>query len=181
MRRRPAGIHPQNQLNERHDIGRQTEILSGGAATVSIEIPIEAPVERIWRAMIDDIRLWWRKDFLVCEGSLGMYLEPRIGGLLHERTGEPGCGFVWGTVFSFQPNRQLSYTACIAPPWGGPVQSIVQINLEPREDAGGARTVLRLTDSLTGHIDDSLLASLDDGWRQLYGEGGLKSFVEQGR
>ncbi len=104
-----------------------------------------------------------------------MNLEPKIGGHLFEKTEGDGCGFVWGTIISFQPDKSLSYLANIAPPWGGPVQSMVQITLELDGDNS---TVLKLTDSLIGHISEGLLDSLDEGWHQIYGDGGLKSFVE---
>lgn len=155
-----------------------TTILTGGAAHITLEIEINAPVAQTWQAMIDDIGLWWRKDFLVCEGSLGMILEPRIGGLLYEKLEGDGCGFVWGHVISFQPNRQLTCVAQIVPPWGGPAQSIVEISLSPGKENPDNTTLLTLSDSLIGHISDEMTSSMVDGWQMLYGEGGLKSYVE---
>lgn len=127
--------------------------------------------------MIDDIGTWWRSDFLICEGSLGMHLEPRIGGMLFEKL-DGGAGFVWGSVISFLPEKNLSYVAQIVPPWGGPAQSVVQLDLAPVEGRANKATTLTLTDSLIGHVTDELTSSLDEGWQQLYGEGGLKSYVE---
>ena len=154
----------------------EKELLTAGAANVTITIEIEASVAKTWQAMIEDVGRWWRKDFLVCEGSLGMHLEPRIGGKLYEALEGEG-GFVWGNVISFQPNKHLAYVAQVVPPWGGPAQSVVQIALASRGKSDEA-TTLTLTDSLIGHVHDELLSGLDDGWRQLYGEGGLKTYVE---
>lgn len=159
-------------------MSEEKTILPGGAAHVTVEINIAAPIATVWKSMIEDIGSWWRKDFLVCEGSLGMNLEPRIGGTLHEKLPEEGAGFVWGSIISFQPERHLGYVAQIVPPFGGPAQSVVQIALEPGKDSPGESTLLTLTDSLIGHIGDELLSCLDEGWRQLYGEGGLKTHVE---
>ena len=129
--------------------------------------------------MIGEIGQWWRPDFLVCEGST-MSLQPRVGGLLYEKTSPEGSGFVWGNIISFQPEKNLSYLAQIVPPWGGPAQSVVQVSLsDPKNGGEGKTTRLTLTDSLIGHLSDELLSGLDDGWRQLYGEGGLKSYLEQ--
>ena len=151
----------------------EKELLTAGAANVTITIDIEASVERTWQLMIEDVGKWWRSDFLICgDDSLGMQLDPRPGGQLVEKTGDGG--YVWGNVLSFLPNKQLSYVAQIVPPWGGPAQSVVQIELSANGDA----TTLKLTDSLIGHITAELASSLDQGWRQLYGEGGLKSYVE---
>ncbi|MCB1096632.1 MAG: SRPBCC domain-containing protein [Verrucomicrobiae bacterium] len=154
------------------------QLLSAGAANVTIRIDINAPIAKTWRLMIDDIGQWWRQDFLCCERSMGMHLEARVGGMLVERTEGEGCGYLWGHVISFQPEHQLAYVAQIVPPWGGPAQSVVQIALAPDEDRPAEATVLTLTDSLIGHVSDHLMSSLAEGWGQLYGEGGLKTHVE---
>ena len=151
----------------------EKQLMSAGVANVTITIEIEAPVAQTWAAMINDIGQWWREDFLVCEGSLGMHLEARVGGMLFEKLEGDG-GFAWGNVISFQPDKHLAYVAQIVPPWGGPAQSVVQLALAPNDNG----TTLTLTDSLIGHVTDELASSLDEGWRQLYGEGGLKTFVE---
>lgn len=154
------------------------EVLSAGAANVMIEIDIQAPRSKTWQTMIADIGHWWRKDFLICEDSQGMTIDPRVGGLLCEHTKGEGTGFAWGQIISFQPDTHFAYIAQIVPPWGGPAQSVVQISL--RDGETQETTVLTLTDSLIGHVSDELLGCLDDGWRQLFGEGGLKSYVEAG-
>lgn len=155
----------------------EKQLLTAGAANITITIDIAAPLAETWRAMIADIGQWWREDFLVCEGSLGMHLEPRAGGKLFEKLEGEG-GFVWGSIISFQPDKHLAYVAQIVPPWGGPAQSVVQIALSPSEADPDGSTTLVLTDSLIGHVTDDLVSSLDEGWRQLYGDGGLKSYVE---
>ena len=154
----------------------EKQLLTAAAANITITIELEASVAQTWNAMIDDIGQWWRKDFLVCEGSLGMRLEPRLGGKLYEELEGEG-GFVWGNVISFQPSKHLAYVAQVVPPWGGPAQSVVQIALASKRGSDNT-TVLTLTDSLIGHVTEDLLSCLDDGWRQLYGEGGLKSHIE---
>jgi uncharacterized protein YndB with AHSA1/START domain len=156
----------------------ENQLLPAGAATVTIEIEIEAPVERTWHTMIEDVGKWWRKDFLCYEGSLGMFLEPELGGRLFEKT-ESGGGFTWGTVISFLPEKRLTYVAQIIPLWGGPAQPVVQIGLKPSASRPNEEaTLLTLTDSLIGHVSDALVASLEEGWGLLYGEGGLKFYIE---
>jgi len=153
----------------------ESKILSTGAANVVLEIEIDAPVSTTWNAMIQDIGQWWRRDFLICENSTGMTLEPHVGGLLLERAGDDGCGYAWGSIISFQPESHLGYVAQIVPPFGGPAQSVVQIALETLEND---RTKLTLTDSIIGHVTDDLFSCLEDGWRMLYADGGLKTYVE---
>jgi hypothetical protein len=55
---------------------------------------------------------------------------------------------------------------------------MVQINLAPDKESLDS-TRLELTDSLIGHINEEMLSCIGDGWKQIYGEGGLKSFVER--
>ena len=153
----------------------ESKILSTGAANVVIEIEIEAPISKTWNAMVQDIGHWWRKDFLICEESAGMILDPRVGGLLFERAGAEGCGYAWGNIISFQPETHLGYVAQIVPPFGGPAQSVVQIALEALD---GEKTKLTLTDSIIGHVTEDLFSCLEDGWKMLYAEGGLKTYVE---
>lgn len=154
------------------------QLLSAGAANVTLAIDINAPIAKTWQLMIDDIGRWWRQDFLCCEKSKGMHLEGRVGGMLVERTEGGGCGYLWGHVISFQPEQQFAYVAQIVPPWGGPAQSVIQITLARNEGHPKEATVLTLTDSLIGHVTEELLSSLEEGWGQLYGEGGLKTYVE---
>ena len=47
-----------------------------------------------------------------------------------------------------------------------------------RDEAGEDTTKLTLTDSLIGHLTEELLGNMVDGWRQLFGDGGLKSHLE---
>jgi hypothetical protein len=47
-----------------------------------------------------------------------------------------------------------------------------------RAEAGEDTTKLTLTDSLIGHLTEELLGNMVDGWRQLFGDGGLKSHLE---
>lgn len=153
------------------------EIHPAAAATLTVEIEIAAPISATWRHLVEDIGSWWRADFLVSANEPVMTLEPRIGGLLSERCAREGEGFVWGQVIRFEPERHLAFTAQVVPPWGGPALSVVQITLR----AEGEGTVLTLVDSLVGHVGEDMLASMDEGWRALLGEGGLKSHVEAPR
>ena len=70
--------------------------LTAGAANVVIKIEINAPVAKAWRNLNEDISQWWRADFLICEGSKGMHLAPRVGGMLFEKTDDNGGGIAGG-------------------------------------------------------------------------------------
>ena len=81
-------------------------------------------------------------------------------------------------MLSFQPDTNLSFTTQIVPPWGGPALTVVTITLAPSKSNPEDATVLTLQDSLIGHLTEETLDNMNEGWNQLFGEGGLKSFVE---
>ncbi len=151
----------------------QPELLAVHAVNLTIDIAIDADVASTWKAMIEDVGQWWRADFCICKGST-MAMDARVGGMMYEKLPD-GAGFAWGNLISFQPNKHLAYVTYVIPPWAGPAQSVVQIALAENPDGS---TLLTLTDSLIGHLTEEHLASTKDGWRLLYGEGGLKSFIE---
>ena len=72
---------------------------------VELEIPIEAKKEVVWDALVNDIGIWWRKDFSAT-GTDKMILEPRLGGRMYEDCGD-GTGFTWYTVEGIMPNDSL--------------------------------------------------------------------------
>lgn len=153
-------------------------ILPSGAATVTLEVEIDASPDTTWSTMIQEIGHWWRTDFLICKESLGMTLEPKLGGLIFETSKGEGTGFVWGQVIRFEPAEHLAFTALIVPPWGGPAQSVVQISLAASGERGAESTKLSLRDSLIGHLTNEFLSNVQEGWSMLFGGGGLKSYLE---
>lgn len=47
------------------------------------EIDIDAPRERVWRALTDQLSSWWLKDFHVLGEDSIVTLEPTPGGRLY--------------------------------------------------------------------------------------------------
>ncbi len=149
-------------------------ILETRAALYEMEIPIDAPRERVWQALTEETNAWWLPDFhMTGEGSVVTF-DARAGGHLYERH-ESGKSLLWCTVTMCDPGVCIQMAGHIAPDWGGPTTSMLKFLLEDRD--GG--TLLRITDALFGHVSDDSVESLQGGWRWLMTDG-LKAYVEGG-
>ena len=71
------------------------------------------------------------------------------------------------------PGESLHLVGHIAPQWGGPATTMLRVALE--DDGQGTR--LRIADALFGNVTGDGAASLEAGWRALFGDG-LKAHVE---
>ena len=161
--------------------GRMTKAGELGSAQVELEIPIDAPRAEVWRALVDDIGLWWRKDFFYGEPR-AFLLEARPGGRLFEDWGD-GRGMLWYTVVVVDAPSRLQMAGHLLPGSCGDSygSTLLQLSLdEVRGRDGAARTVLRLSDSVFGVLAPDIARSLDSGWKALFGEG-LKAHVERAR
>ena len=151
-----------------------TDSLPIRACKHELEIPIQAPVEVVWKALTEDTNAWWLPDFhMVGEGSV-VTLDATAGGHLIERH-ENGSSLLWHTVIMCTPGESLHLVGHLAPPWGGPATTMLHLALR----AEGETTVLVVEDALFGHVSDSTAESLEQGWMQLFGEG-LKPHAERG-
>jgi uncharacterized protein YndB with AHSA1/START domain len=139
-----------------------------------LEIAINAPRERVWKAIFEETNFWWLPDFHVADAGSTMTFDPHPGGRgLVEDTADGG-GLLWYSVQMFLPEQFKIYLiGHIAPEWGGPTTSSLKLAVE----ATPTGSVLKVTDARHGHIDEQHLQSYQDGWQQLFTDG-LKRFVE---
>jgi DNA-binding transcriptional ArsR family regulator len=145
-----------------------------GTLEVELEITIDAPPERVWKALVDDIGLWWRKDF-IDPSTVAFVLEQRPGGRVYEDWGERR-GRLWYTVVSLEPPAKLLLSGdFFAINCGGSSgTSLVTIILEP---VRGERTLFKLTDSVFGRLAPGMAEDLTQGWQLLIRDA-LKPFAE---
>jgi len=101
-------------------------------------------------------------------------IEPRVGGRAYEDWGD-GAGLLWFTVLGFDPQKSLLLQGHLTPAYGGPVTTLVQINLKE----SGEGTLLQICDTTYGRIGDALPTRLRAGWTAIF-DAGLKAFVEAG-
>lgn len=141
-----------------------------------LEISINAPRERVWKAFIEQTNAWWLPEFhMIGEGSR-ITFDPRAGGCLIEEL-EGGGSLLWATVHMCQPKDFTIYLyGHTAPDWGGPTTSCMKFSIE---STGEEKCVLKVTDARHGRIDEKNLQELKHGWTWLLSDG-LKKFVESG-
>lgn len=150
------------------------------AATVAhilLEIEIDAPRERVWTALTDEIGAWWHKDFFVAPGKTEMRLDAKLGGWMAEHDGEGG-GAIWGEVKAVSAPSTLMMVGDTGPDWGGPNRGIMQWDLAPVEGAPH-KTTMRFRHALHGNVNEQTRASLDGGWKLLFVDC-MKAYCETG-
>jgi uncharacterized protein YndB with AHSA1/START domain len=136
-----------------------------GVRVVELEISIKAPVERVWKALVAETGVWWRRDFCTDAAAKDFVIEPVLGGKMYEDWGK-GEGLVWATVTGVKAPTMLELAGVSSPAWGGPNTHYHSFRLEQRGDA----TVVRFSDAMHGRTDDGLATSLREGWLLLLNE-----------
>jgi len=137
---------------------------------IAQEITIAAPRTRVFAALTQDPGAWWGAPYLTAAAT-GLALEPRLGGLFHERWGT-AAGKLLATVSAIRPHDRLQLTG---PFHLGLAHGIADFRLA--EDGGG--TVLAFTHRAFGDIDADTADAFAGGWTELLGRR-LKAFVERG-
>jgi len=143
-----------------------------GIARIELEIPISAPRERVWKAMTENVSAWWPKDFYAGSSPRGYYIEPKLGGRMYEDWGD-GNGLVWATVIGLDVPNWIHFVGHLAPPYAGPAMNMLRLELK----ASGKTTVLHLSDTVSGKVDEKARAEMHGGWIALF-EKGMKAFIE---
>ena len=78
------------------------------ALTYELAIQINAPRERVWKAITQEANYWWLPDFRMVGENSTVSLELKAGGGLIEQT-EEGGSLLWYTVQWFQPSSFVLY------------------------------------------------------------------------
>lgn len=146
--------------------------LSAGAARYVLEVSIAAPREHVWHVLTERPDDWWVADMRCVPGDSKLTLEPRAGGSLVEES-HSGGSLLWYTVLAVEPGSSINLAGALAPPYGGPCQTFLWIELDEQD----GRTIVRTTHSLHGHSSESTLEEMESGWRLLL-EQGLKATAE---
>jgi DNA-binding transcriptional ArsR family regulator len=139
-----------------------------GVVDVALEWPVEAPMQRVWKALFERPQSWWPAEHRAVGGDAVMSLEAKLGARLREETPDGG-GLIWYQVIAIEPMRSVDLAGHLAARYGGPASSLLHIEIVPGESEGSS--VLKLTDSVFGRIGPNLRASLTSGWQAILGEG----------
>lgn len=142
------------------------------ALKYELEVAIDATVDAVWEALVEETDAWWLPDFhMVGEGSV-VTLEARAGGLLLEAQPDGGS-LLWYTVVMCRPGQSLHLVGHIAPAWGGPATSMLELALSERD----GQTLFTLRDALFGQVTPKHADTQREGWIELFTKG-LKRHVE---
>jgi uncharacterized protein YndB with AHSA1/START domain len=142
------------------------------SATHRLSLEIAKPHAAVWKAFTGDIHSWWPKDFYVTESPQRIVFEVKPGGRLYEDSGK-GNGLVWYHVIALDAPNSITMSGFIAPPFGGPATSLLNVSFSAR---GKSATAMEVTDSTFGCLGDT--SATAEGWRLLFKDG-FKSWVEQ--
>lgn len=144
------------------------------AKTVKIllEIPIEAPIDHVWKALLHDVGIWWRKDFHTSPRTKAFIVEPKVGGRMYEDYGNDE-GLLWANVIVLDSPNTIEFKGHLSPAFGGPAMSFLKLSLKEE----GSGTILTLDDTVFGDVSENTKKELTSGWKLLY-EDTFKSYVE---
>jgi uncharacterized protein YndB with AHSA1/START domain len=140
------------------------------AVELRLEIPIAAPQERVWEALVNETSAWWPQSFCTT-GKSRFTIEAHLGGRMFEDAGG-GEGVVWYNVIGVERPNFLLLFGFMAPPFGGPATSYLRLALASKGSAG---TTLEVTDAAFGHLPNYNAGA---GWREVFGQG-LAAYVEK--
>jgi len=146
-----------------------TEVTS---ATHRLRLEIAKPQAAVWKAFTKEIHAWWPKDFYVTESPRRIVFEARPGGRIYEDSGK-GNGLVWYHVIAVDAPNSITMSGFIAPPFGGPATSLLNVSFSAK---GKSATAMEVTDSTFGCLGDP--KATKEGWRLLFEEG-FKSWIER--
>jgi uncharacterized protein YndB with AHSA1/START domain len=144
------------------------------SATHRLSLEIARPQAAVWKAFTREIHSWWPKDFYVTESPHRIVFEVKAGGRLYEDSGQ-GNGLVWYHVIAVDAPNSITMSGFIAPPFGGPAVSLLNVSFSPKSRSV---TAMEVTDSTFGCLGDT--AATKEGWRLLF-EQGFKGWIERGR
>jgi len=135
------------------------------------EIGINAPRDKIWKALTSEIGSWWA--FHIGEPGSTIKLDATLGGQFSETWGD-GEGALWGTVTYLKRGSLLRLTGALGMKGHG--TNTYEYVLEDRD--GG--TLVKLSHYCHGHDDPDIEKNYTGGWQELLGKY-LKGFVEDGK
>ncbi|MFT7667929.1 MAG: hypothetical protein ACI8X5_000615 [Planctomycetota bacterium] len=137
------------------------------------ELTIKAPTAKVWQALTEETNAWWLPDFHMVAAGSTVTLDARAGGPLVEQM-ENGCSLLCYTVTMCVPESSLHLVGHMAPQWGGPATTMLELALS--ECDAGTKFIVR--DAIYGNAKEKVASSLESGWRQLFGQG-LGAHVEE--
>jgi DNA-binding transcriptional ArsR family regulator/uncharacterized protein YndB with AHSA1/START domain len=127
--------------------------------TIEAGIDIAADASRVWAALTTECGDWWPHRYR--EDSVGVHLEPVVGGRFLERFDGEGAGALYATVIYVEPPRVLKVMGTMG--LEGAAIYVKSYRLEPR----GEVTTVRTSASMLGSFTDETLHGYREGNREV--------------
>ena len=154
------GTKPMNNENQfKHDTFQ-----------IEQELRIEAPIDKVFASLTEDINSWWA--YRLCGEESALSLEAEVGGRFIEKAAT-GHGALWGTVTYINAPHEIRLNGLLG--MTGAVNSAYSYKIQ--ED--GDHTILSLSHHASGLLDPNWHTAHDEGWKELLGKF-LKNYVENG-
>jgi len=134
-----------NQITENLIMEQQSTTIK-----ILLEIPIKSKVNEVWNCLLNDVNLWWRKDFYTSEKTKQFIIEPKVGGRMYEDYGNDE-GLLWAEVIVLDAPRIIEFKGHLSPQFGGPAMSFLKLSLAEKD----GDTILTLSDTLFGDVDEN--------------------------
>lgn len=122
-------------------------------------ITIDAPGERLWRAVLEETSAWWRPPYTILGGTeeTTLNLGTRVGDPVIERQGSREA--LWGTLAELDPGHALAWIGRLC--GADAATGTVRIRL----DADGGRTRVTMRQEAFGYFGDSMHDDVAAGWQ----------------
>ena len=133
------------------------------------EIRIDAPPEKVYDAILRDIDQWWAYRLGTADSVIR--IEPRVGGRFYEDFGRDQ-GALWGTITYLKRPERIRFSGPLG--MERPVSSLYTYDLQPRRDG----TTLTLSHTCFGDLKPGWDKAHQSGWSELLGKF-LKAWVEE--
>lgn len=133
------------------------------------EVRISAPVERVFKAISEEVGSWWA--FRTLGDDARMHIEPQAGGRFYEEDGAGKCA-LWGTIQRLESPNILR----LAGPCG--LSGMVVAHFGYELETEGKDTVVRIYHRAMGEVTEETGENFRNGWGTLCNEH-LKPFVEK--
>ena len=148
--------------------------MAASLTTISIhlEIPIKAKIEHVWKSLVDETGLWWRKDFYTSPKTKNFIIEAKVGGRMYEDYGN-NEGLLWANVLILDSPNVLELKGHLTPEFGGPAMSFLRLTLNESDGI----TILTIAETMFGAVSEKTKQDQTDGWKLLFEET-FKGYVE---
>lgn len=154
---------------ERIEEVKQMESTEFRLVKIELEMRVNAPREKVYRALTEEYPNWWPHRF---KEDSTIYFENRVGGTLGEKFSNGG-GAIYGTIVYMDAPRVL-----ITSGMGALSRGMVGFNEEKLEE-DGEWTVYKRALSMWGSIPPEMERMFTEGSRQIM-ETALRNYVEKG-